>query len=103
MLGMGLGMLLAHITRGHALSVWALFLSLTMFHMYGECSSIVLCTLIPLFVGGHVVIDSSVQLFGETTRGNKSNSFLAFPTLHLLLFRVVLLSSCKAVTSVHDV
>lgn len=41
MLGMGLGMLLAHITRGHALSVWASFLSLTVFHMYGECSFIV--------------------------------------------------------------
>ncbi|PWZ04812.1 Protein root UVB sensitive 3 [Zea mays] len=33
MLGMGLGMLLAQITRGHALSVWASFLSLTMFHI----------------------------------------------------------------------
>ena len=38
MTGMGLGMLLAHITRGHALSVWVSFLSLTVFHMYGECS-----------------------------------------------------------------
>ncbi|RLN17131.1 hypothetical protein C2845_PM02G33400 [Panicum miliaceum] len=36
MTGMGLGMLLAHITRGHALSVWALFLSLTVFHMYAN-------------------------------------------------------------------
>lgn len=41
MLGMGLGMLLAHITRGHALSVWASFLSLTVFHMYGGYSFIV--------------------------------------------------------------
>jgi len=40
MLGMGLGMLLAHITRGHALSVWTSFLSLTVFHMYGEYSFI---------------------------------------------------------------
>lgn len=44
MLGMGLGMLLAHITRGHALSVWASFLSLTVFHMYGKCSFIVQCS-----------------------------------------------------------
>jgi hypothetical protein len=61
------------------------------------------CVLIPLFVGGHVVIDRSVQLFDETTKGNKSNSFLTFPILHVVLFRLVLLSSCKAVTSVHEV
>lgn len=34
---MGLGMLLAHVTRGHDLVVWVSFLSLTVFHMYGEC------------------------------------------------------------------
>lgn len=43
MLGMGLGMLLAHVTRGHALGVWVSFLSLTIFHMYGEC-------IIPIFI-----------------------------------------------------
>ncbi|KAL5209195.1 hypothetical protein ABZP36_004818 [Zizania latifolia] len=36
MLGMGLGMLLAHATRGHALGVWVSFLFLTIIHMYGE-------------------------------------------------------------------
>ncbi|CAL4938233.1 unnamed protein product [Urochloa decumbens] len=40
MVGMGLGMLLAHITRGHALSVWASFLSLTMFHMYANYKAV---------------------------------------------------------------
>ncbi|KAK3150863.1 hypothetical protein QOZ80_3AG0238740 [Eleusine coracana subsp. coracana] len=40
MLGMGLGMLLAHITRGHALSVWTSFLSLTMFHMYANYKAV---------------------------------------------------------------
>ncbi|AQL08719.1 Retrovirus-related Pol polyprotein LINE-1 [Zea mays] len=40
MLGMGLGMLLAQITRGHALSVWASFLSLTMFHMYANYKAV---------------------------------------------------------------
>ncbi|KAL6645149.1 hypothetical protein ACP70R_016757 [Stipagrostis hirtigluma subsp. patula] len=40
MLGMGLGMLLAHITRGHALSVWASFLSLTIFHMYANYKAV---------------------------------------------------------------
>ncbi|XP_044982445.1 protein root UVB sensitive 3 isoform X2 [Hordeum vulgare subsp. vulgare] len=34
MSGMGLGMLLAHVTRGHDLVVWVSFLSLTVFHMY---------------------------------------------------------------------
>ncbi|XP_066397619.1 protein root UVB sensitive 3-like isoform X2 [Miscanthus floridulus] len=40
MLGMGLGMLLAHITRGHALSVWTSFLSLTVFHMYANYKAV---------------------------------------------------------------
>jgi hypothetical protein len=40
MTGMGLGMLLAHITRGHALSVWASFLSLTVFHMYANYKAV---------------------------------------------------------------
>ncbi|KAH9603288.1 hypothetical protein KSS87_000125 [Heliosperma pusillum] len=36
MAGMAVGMFLAHVTRGHALVIWFCFLSLTMFHMYGE-------------------------------------------------------------------
>ncbi|KAG2542535.1 hypothetical protein PVAP13_9NG643800 [Panicum virgatum] len=40
MTGMGLGMLLAHITRGHSLSVWASFLSLTVFHMYANYKAV---------------------------------------------------------------
>ncbi|KAG2553819.1 hypothetical protein PVAP13_9KG623900 [Panicum virgatum] len=40
MTGMGLGMLLAHITRGHALSVWVSFLSLTVFHMYANYKAV---------------------------------------------------------------
>jgi len=40
MIGMGLGMLLAHITRGHALSVWTSFLSLTVFHMYANYKAV---------------------------------------------------------------
>ena len=35
---MGLGMLLAHVTRGHDFAVWVSFLSLTIFHMFGECA-----------------------------------------------------------------
>ncbi|KAL4574329.1 hypothetical protein LXL04_021158 [Taraxacum kok-saghyz] len=34
MIGMALGMLLAHITMGHSTIIWLSFLSLTMFHMY---------------------------------------------------------------------
>jgi hypothetical protein len=37
MSGMGLGMLLAHVNRGHDFAVWVSFLSLTIFHMFGEC------------------------------------------------------------------
>ncbi|EEC74755.1 hypothetical protein OsI_10514 [Oryza sativa Indica Group] len=40
MLGMGLGMLLAHVTRGHALGVWVSFLSLTIFHMYANYKAV---------------------------------------------------------------
>lgn len=36
MVGMALGMILAHITRGHPLAVWISFLSLTVFHMYAN-------------------------------------------------------------------
>ncbi|ONK76182.1 uncharacterized protein A4U43_C03F24790 [Asparagus officinalis] len=36
MIGMALGMILAHITRGHPLAVWILFLSLTLFHMFAN-------------------------------------------------------------------
>lgn len=36
MAGMALGMFLAHVTRGYSLSIWFCFLSLTIFHMYGE-------------------------------------------------------------------
>ncbi|KAM3754754.1 hypothetical protein ACB098_03G189500 [Castanea mollissima] len=36
MIGMALGMLLARVTTGHALSIWFCFLSLTMFHMYAN-------------------------------------------------------------------
>ncbi|KAK1317564.1 hypothetical protein QJS10_CPA05g01853 [Acorus calamus] len=34
MVGMALGMVLAHVTRGNPLAVWMAFLSLTVFHMY---------------------------------------------------------------------
>ncbi|KAG8095964.1 hypothetical protein GUJ93_ZPchr0013g35396 [Zizania palustris] len=40
MLGMGLGMLLAHATRGHALGVWVSFLFLTIFHMYANYKAV---------------------------------------------------------------
>ncbi|XP_052173273.1 protein root UVB sensitive 3 isoform X2 [Diospyros lotus] len=36
MIGMALGMLLAHVTVGHPLAIWFSFLSLTMFHMYAN-------------------------------------------------------------------
>ncbi|OAY84178.1 protein root UVB sensitive 3 isoform X1 [Ananas comosus] len=40
MTGMALGMLLAHITRGHPFAVWFLFLSLTIFHMYANYKAV---------------------------------------------------------------
>ncbi|XP_073105533.1 protein root UVB sensitive 3 isoform X2 [Elaeis guineensis] len=40
MIGMALGMLLAHITRGHPIAVWVSFLSLTMFHMYANYKAV---------------------------------------------------------------
>lgn len=36
MIGMALGMLLAHLTMGHSIAIWFSFLSLTVFHMYGQ-------------------------------------------------------------------
>ncbi|XP_057523813.1 protein root UVB sensitive 3 [Amaranthus tricolor] len=40
MAGMALGMLLAHVTRGHSLAIWFSFLSLTMFHMYANYKAV---------------------------------------------------------------
>ncbi|KAF8389708.1 hypothetical protein HHK36_024227 [Tetracentron sinense] len=40
MIGMVLGMLLAHITMGHHLAIWFSFLSLTMFHMYANYKAV---------------------------------------------------------------
>ncbi|XP_057481092.1 protein root UVB sensitive 3-like isoform X2 [Actinidia eriantha] len=40
MIGMALGMLLAHITMGHPLAIWLSFLSLTMFHMYANYKAV---------------------------------------------------------------
>lgn len=44
MVGMAMGMLLARVTRGHPIAVWVSFLSLTMFHMYGEYSLYKTCS-----------------------------------------------------------
>ncbi|XP_023773240.1 protein root UVB sensitive 3 isoform X2 [Lactuca sativa] len=40
MIGMALGMLLAHITMGHSTIIWFSFLSLTMFHMYANYKAV---------------------------------------------------------------
>ncbi|GFZ10904.1 root UVB sensitive protein [Actinidia rufa] len=40
MIGMALGMLLAHITMGHPLAIWLSFLSLTVFHMYANYKAV---------------------------------------------------------------
>ncbi|MQL88476.1 hypothetical protein Taro_021039 [Colocasia esculenta] len=40
MIGMALGMLLAHITRGQPLAIWFSFLSLTMFHMFANYKAV---------------------------------------------------------------
>ncbi|XP_047089858.1 protein root UVB sensitive 3-like [Lolium rigidum] len=40
MSGMGLGMLLAHVTRGHDFVVWVSFLSLTIFHMFANYKAV---------------------------------------------------------------
>ncbi|KAL7132707.1 hypothetical protein ABFS83_12G092000 [Erythranthe nasuta] len=40
MVGMALGMLLAHITTGHATAIWFCFLSLTVFHMYANYKAV---------------------------------------------------------------
>ncbi|CAA2955601.1 protein root UVB sensitive 3-like isoform X1 [Olea europaea var. sylvestris] len=40
MLGMAIGMFLAHITLGHSLAIWFCFLSLTIFHMYANYKAV---------------------------------------------------------------
>ncbi|KAK1273389.1 hypothetical protein QJS04_geneDACA008005 [Acorus gramineus] len=40
MVGMALGMVLAHVTRGNPLAVWMAFLSLTVFHMYANYKAV---------------------------------------------------------------
>lgn len=40
MVGMALGMLLAHVTMGYPLAIWLCFLSLTMFHMYANYKAV---------------------------------------------------------------
>ncbi|KAL0907175.1 hypothetical protein M5K25_025723 [Dendrobium thyrsiflorum] len=40
MVGMALGMLLAHLTRGYPLAVWVSFLLLTFFHMYANYKAV---------------------------------------------------------------
>ncbi|XP_022878335.1 protein root UVB sensitive 3-like isoform X2 [Olea europaea var. sylvestris] len=40
MLGMALGMFLAHITLGHSLAIWFCFLSLTVFHIYANYKAV---------------------------------------------------------------
>ncbi|KAI8539418.1 hypothetical protein RHMOL_Rhmol09G0181700 [Rhododendron molle] len=40
MIGMALGMLLAHVTMGYPLAIWFSFLSLTMFHMYANYKAV---------------------------------------------------------------
>ncbi|KAL8112045.1 protein root UVB sensitive 3 isoform X2 [Apium graveolens] len=40
MVGMALGMLLAHITMGHSIAIWFSFLSLTVFHMYANYKAV---------------------------------------------------------------
>nr|XP_043636406.1 protein root UVB sensitive 3 isoform X2 [Erigeron canadensis] len=40
MIGMALGMLLAHVTMGHSTMIWLCFLSLTMFHMYANYKAV---------------------------------------------------------------
>ncbi|KAK1374475.1 Root UVB sensitive [Heracleum sosnowskyi] len=40
MIGMALGMLLAHITMGHSIAIWFSFLSLTVFHMYANYKAV---------------------------------------------------------------
>ncbi|XP_047959944.1 protein root UVB sensitive 3 [Salvia hispanica] len=45
MIGMALGMLLAHITMGHSMAIWFCFLSLTVFHMYANYRAVRCLTL----------------------------------------------------------
>ncbi|KAM7484432.1 hypothetical protein LguiA_000441 [Lonicera macranthoides] len=40
MIGMALGMLLAHLTMGHSVAIWFSFLSLTVFHMYANYKAV---------------------------------------------------------------
>ncbi|CAI9096464.1 OLC1v1032621C1 [Oldenlandia corymbosa var. corymbosa] len=48
MIGMAFGMILAHITMGHSLSIWICFLSLTLFHMYANYRAVSCLSLITL-------------------------------------------------------
>lgn len=65
MLGMGLGMLLAHITRGHALSVWVSFLSLTIFHMYANYKAVQSLSLTTLNYERASILLQCFKEFGE--------------------------------------
>ncbi|XP_020583855.1 protein root UVB sensitive 3 isoform X2 [Phalaenopsis equestris] len=48
MIGMTLGMLLAHLTRGYPLAVWISFLFLTFFHMYANYKAVTCLSLTTL-------------------------------------------------------
>ncbi|TVU47932.1 hypothetical protein EJB05_07550, partial [Eragrostis curvula] len=82
MLGMGLGMLLAHITRGHALSVWASFLSLTMFHMYANYKAVQSLSLVTLNYERSSILLKYFMQHGEgnsgTTAGFSAGAYSSF-------------------------
>ncbi|KAJ9554275.1 hypothetical protein OSB04_018320 [Centaurea solstitialis] len=75
MMGMALGMLLAHITMGHSMIIWLSFLSLTMFHMYANYKAVRCLNLTTLNCER-----SSILLlhFMETGRGEECYLFLLF-------------------------
>ncbi|KAI5678899.1 hypothetical protein M9H77_09849 [Catharanthus roseus] len=63
MVGMVLGMLLARVTTGHALTIWICFLSLTIFHMYANYKAVCSVSLTTLNCQRSAII---LQHFMET-------------------------------------
>ncbi|KAH6798707.1 root UVB sensitive protein of unknown function [Perilla frutescens var. frutescens] len=65
MIGMALGMLLAHITMGHSIVIWFCFLSLTIFHMYANYKAVRCLTLSTLNIERSSILLSHYMKTGQ--------------------------------------
>ncbi|OWM89468.1 hypothetical protein CDL15_Pgr024216 [Punica granatum] len=66
MIGMAIGMLLAHVTIGHSVLIWLSFLSLTIFHMYANYKAVQCLALTSLNAKRSAIL---LQHFMETGQG----------------------------------